>query len=160
MAVTCETCGCKVDVLGIAHSDFGSYCGLCECEYVQNRTLSNQAAKLESITSGRRTSESLLLMIRDGLLLQKLMDLTVGPNELVRPKYAKRLKIANFRRTLIGRQYGYRPIFILLNRAWIQTRGADLDCLDKVIDFIIPLEDAQMSWKWNSLRYSERTRNG
>ena len=142
MAATCDTCGCKVGILGVAHSDFGSYCGLCECDYMQDWSLRKQAAKLELLTSDRCTSE-LLLLIRDGFLLQRLMDMIVGPNESVRWKYAKRLKRANLRRTLTGRQYGYRPIFILLYRAWIRTRGADLDCLDKVLDFIIPLEDAQ-----------------
>ena len=142
MAETCDTCGRKIDVLGVANTDFGSYCGLCESEYKQNWSLSEQAVKLKSLASNQSTSD-LLLLIRDGFLLQRLMDMIVGPNESVRWKYAKRLKRANLRRTLTGRQYGYRPIFILLYRAWIRTRGADLDCLDKVLDFIIPLEDAQ-----------------
>ena len=101
------------------------------------------------------------MVIRDGLLLQKIMDMIVGPNELVRPKYAKRLKIASLRRTLIGRfpnrPYGPLTMFGLLNRAWIQKSEANFDCLDNVIDFIIPLEDALMTWKWSSLRYAERT---
>ena len=142
MAETCDTCGRKIDVLGVANTDFGSYCGLCESEYKQNWSLSEQAVKLKSLASNQSTSD-LLLLIRDGLLLEKLLDMLIGPNESVRWKFAKRLKRANLRWILTGRQYGYRPIFLLLDRAWTQTSGADLDCLDKVLDFITPVEDAQ-----------------
>ena len=157
MAERCDMCGCKVDRLGLVNTDIGSYCGLCECQYVQNRSSNKHLAKFRLLASRRSTSD-LQTLVRNDLLLRKLMDMLIGPNELVQPKYAKRLKRANLKRTLTGRQYGYRPIFVLLYRVWIQTRGADLDCLDKVIDFIVPLEDALMTWKWNSLRYSERTR--
>ena len=147
-----------MDILGIAHSNFGNYCGLCESEYIQHRSLSSQAAELKLVTSSRRTSEPLLTVIRDGLLLKKIMEMTVGPNEAVRPKFAQRLRIANLRRLLMGRPYGPLTIFILLNRVWTKSNGENFDCLDKVFDFLFPLEDALMTWKWNSLRISERVR--
>ena len=163
MAATCDTCGCKVDTLGIEWTEFGSYCGLCESQYVQHRSTNNQAVKLGLITSKRHATESILWVIRDGLIVQKIMDMLVGPNELVRPKYAKRLKIVNLRRILIGRfpnRPGRPKIFGLLIRAWTPTTEDSeqtQDCLDKVIDFVIPLGDSLATWKWSSLQYAERT---
>ena len=157
----CETCGYNVDILGTVHSDIGNFCGLCESEYVQDRSWSHQAAKIKLITSNRHTTNSLLLVTRDGLLLRKLMDMLVGPNELVWPKFAKRLKIENLRHTLLGRHpirmHRHFTIFGPLKTAWVEDGETYMNCLDKIIDFITPVDEALGRWKWSSLRYSERT---
>ena len=142
MAEICDTCGSKVDRLGVINTDFGNCCGLCECRYIQKQASNKHIARFRLLASRRSTAE-LQTLVRDGLLLRKLMDMLVGPRELVQPKYAKRLKRANLRWILTGRQYGYRPIFVPLDRAWTQMHGPDLDCLDKILDFVIPVEDAK-----------------
>ena len=130
-----EGCGVLLGVLGLYDPEGGHRCGACQVYAKHECLLCEHAAQFNLLASGRSTSR-LLSLVRGGFLLQRLADMSVGTLESAMQIYMLRLQRANRKMILHGRPYGFRPVFLRLNRAWLHD--TEEDCLDLVMDFLSP----------------------
>ena len=124
-------------VLGSFDSENGSQCGECEMLGDHAFDCNKHAVHIKLLASGRSTSK-LLSLLRNDILRQRLADMSVGTLGEAMQKYEVRLQRANCRLTLEGKPYGFTPVFVRLDRSWIRPFHANRDCMDLVLDFLLP----------------------
>ena len=130
-----EGCGVLLGALGLYDPEGGHRCGACQVYAKHECLLCEHAAQFNLLASGRSTSR-LLSLVRGQSLLRVLADMSVGTLESAMRNFKVRLLDANMRMILLGRPYGFRPVFSRLDRAWLHD--TEEDCLDLVMDFLSP----------------------
>ena len=139
LVAVCSSAGCGrlFCCLGLFDPEGGHQCGVCEAYQTQALVIRKHAAQFNLLASGRSTS-SLLKLIRNDYLLHGLADVAVGTLESAMHIYLVRLQRAVLRLILVGRPYGFMPVFIRLDRVWVRPFRQEQDCLDLVLDFLLP----------------------
>ena len=141
LLAVCSSAGCGrlFCCLGLFDPEGGHQCGMCEAYQTQALVIRKHAAQFNLLASGRSTS-SLLKLIRNHYLLHGLADVAVGTLESAMQKYLVRLRRINLKLILTGIPYGFRPVFLQLDRNWT-TSDTDKDCLGLVLDFLVPSDE-------------------
>ena len=129
------TCGNLFYSAGIFNGDGGPQCGVCEVYQEHDFLHRKHAGQFKLLASGRSTSR--LLHLFRGPLVPHF----VGTLESAMQKYLVRLQRANLRLILSGRPYGFRPVFLRLDRKWARPFNTEQDCLDLVLDFLAPSDE-------------------
>ena len=137
LAAVCSSAGCGrlFVVLGLFDPEGGHQCGVCEVYQEHDFLHRKHAAQFKLLASGRSTSR--LLHLFRGPLVPHF----VGTLESAMQKYLVRLQRANLRLILSGRPYGFRPVFLRLDRKWARPFNTEQDCLDLVLDFLAPSDE-------------------
>ena len=133
-------CGNPFYSMGSYDAEGGHLCGVCEVHQTHEFLLCKHAAQWSLLASGRSTSR-LLHLFRGEYLLHRLADMSSGTLESAMQKYLVRLRRINLRLILSGRAYGFRPVFLRLDRNWARPFDTDKDCLDLVLDFLVPSDE-------------------
>ena len=138
----CSSAGCRrlLGTLGVFSTEIGHRCGVCVEAETHAFLLCKHAAQFNLLASGRSTSR-LLSLVRGDDLLHPLADMSVGTLGSAMQKYSLRLQRATLRLILLGRPYGFRPVFLRINRVWARPFRTVQDCLDLVLDFLAPSGD-------------------
>ena len=123
-------------VLGSIDPESGHQCGECEVLGDHALYLNKHAARFNLLASGRSTSK-LLSLFRTDCVRQRVADMSVGTLAEKKQSFEVCLQRANCRLTLEGVPYGFRPVFLRLNRVWMRPFSAGRDCLDLVLDFLL-----------------------
>ena len=129
-------CGRTFVVLGSFDPENGHQCGECEVLGDHAWYRNKHAAHIKLLASGRSTSK-LLSLLRNYIVRQRLADMSAGTLGEAMQNYEVRLQRANCRLTLEGKPYGFRPVFLRLNRMWMSPFSAGRDCIDLVLDFLL-----------------------
>ena len=129
-------CGCTFVVLGSFDPENGHQCGECEVLGDHAWYRNKHAAHIKLLASGRSTSE-LLSLLRNYIVRQRLADMSAGTLGEAMQNYEVRLQRANCRLTLEGVPYGFRPVFLRLNRIGMSPFSDGRDCMDLVLDFLL-----------------------
>ena len=139
LLAVCSSAGCGrlFCCLGLFDPEGGHQCGKCEAYQTQALVIRKHAAQFNLLASGRSTSH-LLKLVRNDYLLHRLADVAVGTLESAMHIYLVRLQRAVLRLILVGRPYGFMPVFIRLDRVWVRPFRQEQDCLDLVLDFLLP----------------------
>ena len=122
--------------------DEGELCGVCEVHLEHDLLHRKLAAQFNLLASARSTSP-LVHLFRAEPLLHQLADMSSGTLESAMQKYLVCLQRRNLRTILIGRAYGFRPVFLRLDRKWARPFDTTQDCLDLVLDFLVPSDDVR-----------------
>ena len=130
-------CGRPFCCLGLFDPEGGHQCGVCEAYQTQALVIRKHAAQFNLLASGRSTSH-LLRLVRNDYLLHRLADVAVGTHESAMHIFLARLQRAVWRLILAGRPFGFMPVFFRLDRAWVRPFRTEQDCLDLVLDFLLP----------------------
>ena len=120
--------------------DEGELCGVCEVHQEHDLLHRKLAAQFNLLASARSTSP-LVHLFRAESLLHQLADMSSGTLESAMQKYLVCLQRRNLRTILIGRAYGFRPVFLRLDRKWARPFDTTQDCLDLVLDFLRPSDE-------------------
>jgi hypothetical protein len=114
-------------------------CG--ECRILANHEVRCRVhvRRTKWLASGRSTSK-LLSLFRTDIVRQRVADMCVGTLAEKKQRYEVCLQRANCRFTLEGKPYGFRPVFLRLNRVWMSPFSAGRDCMDLVLDFLLVLD--------------------
>ena len=131
------TCGKLFYSAGVCDTESGHQCGVCEVHEEHDYLLCKHAAQFALLASVRNTSQ-LLDIFRSGHLRQHLAEISVGTLESTMQKYLVCLKRRNWRLLLCGKAYGFKPVFLRLAREWATPFNTDQDCLDLILDFVVP----------------------
>jgi hypothetical protein len=134
-------CGNPFYSLGQYDAEGGHLCGVCEVHQTHEFLLCKHAAQWSLLASGRSTSRFLHLFRSGQHLWHRLADMSVGTLGSAMQKYVVRLQRANLRLMLSGGAYGFRPVFLQLDRQWARPFNTEQDCLDLVLDFLVPSDD-------------------
>ena len=134
------TCGNLFYSLGCHDVEGGHLCGVCDVYETHEFLLCKHAAQFNLLASGRSTSR-LLHLFRGEHLLHRLADMSVGTLGSAMQKYLVRMQRASLRLILSGRPYGFRPVFLRLDRKWARPFNTVQDCLDLVLDFLVPSDE-------------------
>ena len=116
-------------------------CWACAVYQEHDLLYRSQAAQLNLLASGRNTSW-LLHLFRSGSgdLHHRLAHMSSGTLESAMQKSLVRLRRINLKLILTGIPYGFRPVFLQLDRNWT-TSDTDKDCLGLVLDFLVPSDE-------------------
>ena len=136
------TCGNLFYSLGCHDVEGGHLCGVCEVHQTYEFLLCKHAAQFNLLASGRSTSR-LLHLFRGEHLLHRLADMSSGTLESAMQKYLGSLQRKNLRFILSGRAYGFRTVFLRLMRVCARPFDTTQDCLDLVLDFLVPSDDVR-----------------
>ena len=134
--LVCDGCGKWFYLAGVVDTDGGHQCGVCKVHVEHDNLLCKHAAQFALLASVRSTSE-LLVIFRSGYIRQHLAEISVGTFESTMQKYLVELKIRTWRLLLCGKAYGFRPVFIRLDRVWVGPGYTQQDCLDLILDFVV-----------------------
>ena len=117
-------------------------CWACAVYQEHDLLYRSQAAQLNLLASGRNTSW-LLHLFRSGSgdLHHRLAHMSTGTLESAMQKRLVLLRRINLRLVLSGRAYGFRPVFLRLDRKWARPFNTVQDCLDLVLDFLVPSDE-------------------
>ena len=126
-------------VLGSFDPEGGHQCGECGILEKHEFDCKLHVARTKLLASGRSTSK-LLSLFRTDIVRQQVADMCVGTLAEKKQRYEVRLQRANCRFTLEGKPYGFRPVFLRLNRMWMSPFSAGRDCMDLVLDFLLVLD--------------------
>ena len=126
--------------LGVYSPECGHKCGVCVVSETHAFLLRKHAAQF-NLLAYRRSTSRLLSLVRGDDLLHPLADMSVGTLGSAMQKYSLRLQRATLRLILVGRPYGFRPVFLRLDRVWARPFRTVQDCLDLVLDFLAPSGD-------------------
>ena len=137
----CSSAGCRrlIGTLGVFDPECGHQCGVCVVSKTHAFVLRMHAAQFNLLASRRSTSR-LLSLVRSGRhdLLHPLADMFVGTLGSAMQKYRLRLQRQSLKLILLGVPYGFRPVFLRLDRKWTRPFRTVQDCLDLVLDFLAP----------------------
>ena len=125
---------------GVCDPEGGHRCGVCDVNLAHDFLLRKHAAQFNLLASVRSTSR-LLHLFRGHILQQRLADMSVGTLNSAMQKYLARLQRANLRLILSGKAYGFRPVFLRLDQKWARPFNTAQDCLDLVLDFLVPSDE-------------------
>ena len=123
-------------VLGRLDPEGGHQCGECGVLEKHEVRCKLHVRRTKLLASGRSTSK-LLSLFRTDIVRQRVADMSVGTLAEKKQSFEVCLQRANCRLTLEGVPYGFRPVFLRLNRVWMRPFSAGRDCLDLVLDFLL-----------------------
>ena len=123
-------------VLGRLDPEGGHQCG--ECGILEHHEVRCKlhVRRTKLLASGRSTSK-LLSLFRTHIVRQRVADMSVGTLAEKKQSFEVCLQRANCRLTLEGVPFGFRPLFLRLNRVWMRPFSAGRDCMDLVLDFLL-----------------------
>ena len=135
----CSSAGCRclIGTLGVFDPECGHQCGVCVVLKTHAFVLRMHVAQLNLLASRRSTSR-LLSLVRSDDLLHPLADMFVGTLGSAMQKYSLRLQRQSLKLIFLGVPYGFRPVFLQLDRKWTRPYRTVQDCLDEVLDFVAP----------------------
>ena len=134
-------CGNPFYSMGSYDAEGGHLCGVCEVHQTHEFLLCKHAAQWSLLASGRSTAPFLHLFRSGQHLWHRLADMSVGTLGSAMQTFLILLQRANLRLMLSGRAYGFRPVFLQLDRQWVRPFNTIQDCLDLVLDFLVPSDD-------------------
>ena len=123
-------------VLGSFDPEGGHQCGECGILEKHEVRCKLHVRRTKLLASGQSTSK-LLSLFRTDIVRQRVADMCVGTLAEKKQRYEVCLQRANCRFTLEGKPYGFRPVFLRLNRVWMSPFSAGRDCMDLVLDFLL-----------------------
>ena len=130
-------CGNPFYSMGSYDAEGGHLCGVCEVHETHDFLVRKHAAQFDLLASDRSTSR-LLHLFRGEYLLHRLADMSVGTLGSAMQTFLVRMRRTSLRLILCGRPYGFKPVFSRLHLEWARPFNTTQDCLDLILDFLVP----------------------